>query len=103
MRILAKYGTTGVQDCIDDSIFKILDYIVVYPVADKNKLSDREGRILPDAFIVPKGTTVKELAFKVHTEIGEKFICGIDVRTKRKLAADYELKNNDIVEIMAAK
>lgn len=103
LRILAKYGSTGVQQCLDKAIFGLLDSIVVYPVANRNKLSDKEGRVLPDAFIVPRGTTVKELAYKVHTDLGDKFICGVDVRTKRKLAADHELKHKDVVEIMTAK
>ena len=103
LRMLAKYGSTGVQQCLDKAVFGLLDSIVVYPVADRNKLSDKEGRVLPDAFIVPRGTTVKELAYKVHTDLGDKFICGVDVRTKRKLAADHELENSDVVEIMTAK
>lgn len=103
LRMLAKYGSTGVQQCLDKTVFGLLDSIVVYPVADRNKLSDKEGRVLPDAFIVPRGTTVKELAYKVHTDLGDKFICGVDVRTKRKLAADHELENSDVVEIMTAK
>lgn len=103
LRILGKYGSTGVQDCIDKSVFDVMGCIVVYPVADKNKLSDREGRVLPDAFIVPKGTTVKQLAYKVHTDIGDKFICGVNAKTKMKLAADYELNDKDVVEIMTNK
>ncbi|MBN2252162.1 MAG: redox-regulated ATPase YchF [Kosmotogaceae bacterium] len=103
LRILEKYGSTGVQQCINKAAFELLDHIVVYPVADRNKLSDREGHVFPDALIVPKGTTVKQLAYKVHTEIGDKFICGVDVRTKRRLAADYEVKNKDIIEIMTSK
>ena len=81
----------------------MLNYVAVYPVADAGKLIDKDGNVLPDVFLVPKGTTVKELAFKIHTSLGEKFIAGIDVRTKRRLAADYVLKNNDVVEIMHAK
>ncbi len=103
LRILGKYGSTGVQKCLNTAVFDMLDNIVVYPVANSNKLTDKEGRVLPDAFIVPRGTTVKELAYKVHTDLGDKFICGIDVRTKRRLAADHELENNDVIEIMAAK
>jgi ribosome-binding ATPase YchF (GTP1/OBG family) len=103
LRILGNYGSTGVQHCINKAAFELLNYIVVYPVADRNKLSDREGHVLPDALIVPKGTTVKELAYKVHTEIGDKFVCGVDVRTKRRLAADYEVKHKDIIEIMTSK
>jgi len=103
MRVLGVYGSTGVQQCLNRAVFGLLDNIVVYPVANSNKLTDKEGRVLPDAFIVPHGTTTRELAYKVHTDIGDKFICGVDVRTKRRLAADYELKNNDVIEIMTKK
>lgn len=103
MRILAKYGSTGVQQCLNKAVFELLGNIVVYPVADRSRLADNEGHVLPDALIVPRGTTVRELAFKVHTDIGNKFICGVDARTKRKLAADYELKDGDVIEIMTAK
>jgi hypothetical protein len=101
--VIDKYGSTGVQQCLNKSVFELLNYIAVYPVADANKLTDKDGRVLPDVFLIPKGTTMKEFAFRVHTELGEKFICGIDARTKRRLAADYQLKNNDIVEIAFAK
>lgn len=103
LRVLAKYGSTGVQQCLNRTVFDILGYIVVYPVADRNKLSDKEGNVLPDAFLVPEGTTVKELAYKVHSDLGDKFICGVDVRTKRRLASDYQLRDKDVVEIMFAK
>lgn len=102
-KVIGKYGSTGVQNCLDKAVFELLNYIAVYPVADANKLIDKDANVLPDVFLIPTGTTVKELAFKVHTEIGEKFICGIDARTKRKLAADHELKSNDVVEIRFAK
>jgi len=101
--VIDKYGSTGVQKCLDKAVFELLNYIAVYPVADANKLVDTEGNVLPDVFLVPRGTTVKELAFRVHTELGEKFICGVDARTKRRLAADYQLKNNDVIEIKFAK
>ncbi len=97
--VIDKYGSTGVQNCLNKAVFELLNHIAVYPVADANKLTDKDGRVLPDTFLVPSGTTMKKFAFKVHTDLGEKFICGIDARTKRRLAADYQLKNNDVVEI----
>ncbi len=101
--VIDKYNSTGIQTCLNKVVFELLDYMAIYPVADVNKLTDKDGKVLPDTFLVPKGTTVKELAFMVHTELGEKFICGIDARTKRKLSGDYQLKNNDVVEIAFAK
>ena len=97
--VVEKYGSTGVQTCLNNAVFKFLDYIAVYPVADVHKLTDKDGNVLPDVFLVPKGTTMKGFAFKVHTSMGERFICGTDARTRMRLAADHELKNKDVVSI----
>jgi len=101
--LLKKYTSTGIQDCLNKAVFDVLDYIVVYPVADINKLTDKKKNVLPDAFLVKKGSTLKEFAFTVHTDIGEKFIGGLEAKTKRKLGADYILKNDDVVEILFQK
>jgi hypothetical protein len=101
--VIKKYGSTGVQECLNRAVFDKLDYIVVYPVADINKLTDNKSNVLPDAFLVKKGTTLKEFAFLVHSDIGEKFIGGLEAKTKRKLGADYVLQNNDVVEILFQK
>ncbi|MEM5801934.1 MAG: redox-regulated ATPase YchF [Candidatus Aenigmatarchaeota archaeon] len=101
--VVDKYGSTGVQNCLNKAVFEVLNYIAVYPVADSNKLTDSDGNVLPDVFLVPKGTTCRELAFKIHTTIGEKFIAGIDAKSKKKLSADYVLKNNDVIEIVFSK
>ena len=98
-KIIEKYGSTGVQTCLNKIVFDILKMIVVYPVASASKLCDKDGNVLPDAFILPKGTKLIDLAFKIHSEIGKRFICGIDARTKKKLPADYELKDKDVIEI----
>jgi len=101
--IIEKYGSTGVQICLNKAIFDRLDYIVVYPVADINKLTDNKGNVLPDTFLVKNGTTLKEFAFMVHSDIGEKFLGGLEAKTKRKLGADYVLQNNDVIEILFQK
>jgi ribosome-binding ATPase YchF (GTP1/OBG family) len=102
-KVITPYGSTGIQKCLDKAIFQTLGCIAVYPVTNSNKMSDKEGRVLPDVHLVPKGTTVRELAFRIHTSIGEKFIAGIDARTKKKLSADYVLQDKDVVEIMFSK
>jgi len=101
--VLEKYGSTGVEECLNKSVFDVLDYIVVYPVADVNKLSDKKGNVLPDAYLVKKGTTMKEFAGIIHSDMADKFIGGLDAETKRKLGADYELKDGDVVEILFSK
>ncbi len=101
--ILEKYGSTGIQECLNTSVFGVLDYIVVYPVADVNKLTDKKGNVLPDAYLAKRGTTLKEFAFMIHSDIGEKFIGGLDAKKKIKLGAGYELQNNDVIEILFQK
>jgi len=100
-KVLDVYGSTGVQECIERSAFELLNLIVVYPVEDEHHLTDKDGRVLPDAFLMPKGSTARDLAYKIHTELGEGFIKAIDARTHRVIGADYELKNGDIIKIVA--
>ncbi len=99
-RVVDKYGSTGVQECLNKAVFELLKKIVVYPVADANRLTDSKGNILPDAFIVDQNIKLKDFAYIIHTDIGENFIGGIDVKTKKRLSAEYELKNNDVIEIL---
>lgn len=98
---LAKFGGTGVQKCIETAVFKLLDRIVVYPVEDENHFRDKEGRVLPDAFLMPRGSTARDLAYKVHTDLGKNFIRAINARTKMVLGSDYILKDGDIIKIIA--
>jgi ribosome-binding ATPase YchF (GTP1/OBG family) len=102
-RILGALGSTGVQEVIDRTVYDFLKMIIVYPVANHTHLTDTTGNVLPDAFIVPEGTTAKELAYRVHTDIGDKFIGAVDARTKRKLGEDHPLENGDVVEILTSR
>ncbi|MBR6204618.1 MAG: redox-regulated ATPase YchF [Candidatus Methanomethylophilaceae archaeon] len=100
---MERFGGTGVQKCIEDAAYKMLDLIAVYPVEDENKLTDHFGRVLPDAFLVPRGSTAKDLAYKIHTDLGDKFIRAVNARSKRTVGADYELQDGDIIRIVANK
>jgi ribosome-binding ATPase YchF (GTP1/OBG family) len=98
--VLEKYGSTGIQKCIEAAV-TMLDLIVVYPVEDENHLTDKEGRVLPDAHLIPRGSTAKDLAYKVHTDLGDHFIRAIDARTKRVIGADHVLNDGDVISIVA--
>jgi len=102
-KILMKYGSTGVQEAINMAYFKLLNMIVVYPVEDVEKLSDHKGRVLPDAYVVPYGTTARQLAYLIHTEIGEGFIYAIEARERKRIGENYVLKDRDVVSIVSAK
>ncbi len=101
-KFMKKNGGTGVQKIINSVVFDVLGYIVVYPVEDENKFTDSSGNVLPDALLVKKGTTARELAFKIHTEIGEKYIYAIDAKRKMRISEDYVLNHNDVIKIVSA-
>jgi len=100
--ILQKYGTTGVQDVLNKAVFDMLEYIAVFPVAT-NKLTDKDGNVLPDCLLVPKDITPKGFAYKIHTEIGDKFIKAIDMKTKLPVSKDKTLNYGDVVEIVTSR
>ena len=102
-KVLQRYGTTGVQEAINAAFFKLLKMIVVYTVEDPEKLTDHSGRVLPDARLVPEGTTARELAYSIHTELGESFIYAIDCRSKVRRGENYVLKDRDVISIVSAK
>lgn len=101
--LMKQYGGTGIQQCINHAVFNLLDYIVLYPVEDENKFTDRKGVILPDAFLMKRGSTARDLAFRVHSDIGEGFLFAIDAKTKMRLGEKHELKDGDVIKIVSTK
>ena len=101
--LLKQYGGTGVQECVNNAVFKLLDMIVAYPVEDENKFSDKDGTVLPDAFLMNKGDTAHDMAYQVHTDLGKSFLYAIDARTKRRLSEKHILEGGDIVKIVSAR
>lgn len=102
-KCLKKWGSTGLQEVINKAFYTLLNSIVVYPVEDADKLTDHQGRVLPDCYIVPKGTTAKQFASIIHTDLGESFIFAIDAKTRKRLGEGHELGDNDVIQIVAAK
>ena len=98
---LKLYGSTGVQECIENAVIEKLDLIAVYPVEDETHFTDGQGRVLPDAHLVLRDSTALDLAYKVHSDIGDSFIRAIDCKTKRIIGKDYELQDGDIIKIVA--
>jgi len=91
---------TGIQSVLNYVVFSLLDYIAVFPVENANKLTDSKGNILPDCFLMPEGSTALDLAYLVHSNLGENFIKAIDAKTKRVLGKEYKLKHRDVLEIV---
>jgi hypothetical protein len=100
--LLKKFNSTGVQTIINKAVFEVLNYKVIFPGGVK-KLTDKEGRVLPDAFLMPSNSTALDFAYKIHEDFGKKFITAIDVKTKQRVGKDHKLKNLDVIEIVAGR
>lgn len=101
--LLERWGTTGVQEAVEAVYIKQLKEIPVFPVEDSNKFTDHQGRVLPDVFLVPEGTTARGLAYRIHTDLGEGFLYAINARSGQKIGEEYQLKPRDIIRIVSAK
>ncbi|PIN88977.1 hypothetical protein COU60_04860 [Candidatus Pacearchaeota archaeon CG10_big_fil_rev_8_21_14_0_10_34_76] len=97
-KILDEFGSTGVQDVLNKTVFDMLKYVAIYPAGAK--LSDSKGNVLPDCFLMPPGSTALDFAFRLHTDIGNAFVKAVHIKTKQAVGKDYVLKNGDGLEIL---
>jgi hypothetical protein len=102
-KVFEKWGSTGLQDALNQSFFKLLNMVIVYPVEDSDKLTNHQGQVLPDCYLVPKGTTAKQFAGEIHSDLQEGFLFAVDARSKRRLGDSYILEDNDVIQIVSAK
>lgn len=100
-RILSRYMRTGVQFAINFAVFKLLRMNVVYPVYDVHKYTDSRGNVLPDAYLLPSDSSVRDLAEKVHKDLAKGLLYAIDARSGLRLPADHKLKDRDVVKIVS--
>ncbi len=99
--VLGTYGSTGVQQVLEAAVFNALSQLVVYPVEDHRKFTDHYGNVLPDAYIVSRGTTARELAYMIHSELGETFLYAINARSGERLGESYVLRDGDVIKVVA--
>ncbi|RLE50607.1 MAG: redox-regulated ATPase YchF [Candidatus Methanomethylicota archaeon] len=102
-KLLEKWGSTGVQEVINTAYLKLLDMIPVFPVEDVNKLTDHHGNVLPDVYLVPRGTTARQLAYRIHSDLGDTFLYAINAVTGERVGEDYVLKEGDVIKVVATK
>lgn len=100
-KVLEPYGSTGVQDSINVAVFDALKMILVYPVEDERKLTDKNGNVLPDALLIKDGSTPRDLAGEIHSDLAKGFLFAIDARKKMRVSEDYKLKMNDVIKIVS--
>lgn len=99
--VLRKWGSTGVQQALNEAVFNLLDNIVVYPVEDHVRFTDKSGRVLPDALLVPRGSTARDVAYRIHSELGDTFLYAINAKTKQRVGESYRISDGDVIKIVA--
>jgi len=95
------YGGTGVQGALDYAVYDLLDRVTAFPVQDQSKWTDAKGNVLPDAFLLESGSTPVDLAYAVHSDIGDGYLHAVNAKTKREVGEDYELEEGDVVKIVS--
>ena len=99
--VFKKIPSTGIQKILNSAVFDSLNFIVVYPVEDETKLTNKDGVVLPDTKLLPKDSTAKDLAILIHADIAKGFLHAIDCKTKQRISGDQKLKNGDVIKIVS--
>jgi ribosome-binding ATPase YchF (GTP1/OBG family) len=99
--VMAETGGTGVQAAIDTAVYDTLDMITVYPVQNETRWTDGSGETLPDAVLLPQGSTPTDLAYAVHSDIGDGYLHAVDARSDRRIGEDHELTEGDVVKVVS--
>ncbi|WP_435360790.1 redox-regulated ATPase YchF [Haloarchaeobius sp. DFWS5] len=96
-----EWGGTGVQDALDYAVYDLLDHLTAFPVQDASKWTDGSGNVLPDAFLLPRGSTPVDLAYAVHSDIGDGYLHAVDAKSGRDVGDSYELDEGDVIKIVS--
>ncbi|WP_101297323.1 redox-regulated ATPase YchF [Halegenticoccus soli] len=99
--VMAEYGGTGVQEALDRAVYDLLDHVTAFPVQNETRWTDAKGNVLPDAFLLPRGSTPRDLAYAVHSDIGDGYLHAVDARSKRRISDAYELEEGDVIKIVS--
>ncbi|WP_049936543.1 redox-regulated ATPase YchF [Haloplanus natans] len=99
--VMETYGGTGVQAAIDHAVYDLLDRITVFPVQNETKWTDGSGNVLPDAVLLPRESTPPDLAYAIHTDIGEGYLHAVDARSDRRIGEDHDLSEGDVIKIVS--
>jgi len=99
--VMAEHGGTGVQSALNAAVYDLLDQITAFPVENETKWVDGQGNVLPDAFLLPEGSTPTDLAAKIHSDIAEGYLHAVNGKTNRRISDDYELDDGDVIKIVS--
>jgi ribosome-binding ATPase YchF (GTP1/OBG family) len=98
---MEEFGGTGVQAALNTAVYDLLDHVTAFPVQNETKWTDGQENVLPDAFLLPSGSTPKDLAYAVHSDIGDGYLHAVDAKAGRRVGEDHELAEGDVVKIIS--
>jgi len=101
--VFRHYGSTGVQELLNSIVFKVLNFITVFPVEDEKHFSDHFGRVLPDVVLLKKGSTPLQLAEAIHSDLAKHFLFAVDARSGMRVGREHELKDGDVIKIVSTR
>jgi ribosome-binding ATPase YchF (GTP1/OBG family) len=99
-RVMEKWMNTGIQQALNTVVFKLLKTNMIYPVSDEHKFTDHHSNVLPDAYLMPDGSTPVDLARNIHSRLSENYVLAIDAKTGIRLPKNYHLRHKDVVKIV---
>ncbi|RXK46188.1 redox-regulated ATPase YchF [Halorientalis pallida] len=99
--VMQEWGGTGVQQSLNTAVYDLLDHLTAYPVQNESKWTDAKGNVLPDAHLLPRGSTPTDLSYAVHSDIGDGYLHAVDAKDGRKIGDDHELEEGDVVKIVS--
>jgi len=99
--VTAEFGGTGVQAALNEAVYGLLDRITAFPVQNETRWTDATGDVLPDAFLLPRGSGPRDLAYAVHTDIGDGYLHAVDARADRRTGEETELEEGDVIKVVS--
>ncbi len=99
--VVDRWEGTGVQAALNAAVYDLLDQLTTYPVQNETRWTDGQGNVLPDAILLDRGSTPRDLAFAVHTDIGEGYLHAVDARSGRRIGEEHELEEGDVIKIVS--
>lgn len=100
--VFRPFGSTGVQQAIEKLVYEVLERVPVYPVEDVSSLTDKKGNVLPDTFLVEKGTKVREVSGLIHSEFPKRLVGAIDARTRTRISEESGVYPGLVVKFVIA-
>ncbi|MFC6955414.1 redox-regulated ATPase YchF [Halorubellus litoreus] len=96
---VTEFDGTGVQDAIETALFDELGTKAVFP-GGADAMGDDQGRVMRDCWILPEDATTEDLAYHLHSDIGDGLLHAMDCRSGRQISTRHELEHRDVVELV---